>query len=115
MYKAEIENAPIVKIIDSIIEEGITLKCSDIHFEPYENIIKVKMRIDGKILDKTLNRIFIMAILIATLAFIIVVIQSKRSLKGRIRIVNMMTVMILKKIEKCANFLLSLLYSFQNI
>ena len=53
LYKAEIENAPIVKIIDSIIEEGITLKCSDIHFEPYENIIKVKMRIDGKILDKT--------------------------------------------------------------
>lgn len=53
LYKAEIENAPIVKIIDSIIEEAITLKCSDIHFEPYENAIKVKMRIDGKLLDKT--------------------------------------------------------------
>ena len=52
-YRAEIENAPIVKIVESIIEEGITLKSSDIHFEPYEQGIKVKFRIDGKLCEKT--------------------------------------------------------------
>jgi type IV pilus assembly protein PilB len=53
-YNAEIENSPIVKIVDSIIEEGITLKTSDIHFEPSEQGLKVKFRIDGKIFDKSL-------------------------------------------------------------
>lgn len=53
LYKAEIANAPIVKIIDSIIEEAISLKCSDIHIEPSDKVIRVKMRIDGKLFEKT--------------------------------------------------------------
>lgn len=53
IYNFEIENSPIVKIIDSIIEEGISLKSSDIHFEPQEKNIKVRFRIDGKLHEKT--------------------------------------------------------------
>ena len=52
-YQAEVENAPIVKIVDSIISEAIVLKSSDIHFEPMEKCIRIRLRIDGKLLEKT--------------------------------------------------------------
>lgn len=52
-YNVEIENSPIVKIVDSIIEEGISLGSSDIHFEPQDKIIKVRFRIDGKLQEKS--------------------------------------------------------------
>ncbi len=50
-YRAEVSNAPIVKLLDSIIEEAITIKSSDIHIEPMFDQIKVRFRIDGKLVD----------------------------------------------------------------
>lgn len=52
-YDVEIENSPIVKIVDSIIEEGINLGCSDIHFEPQDKVVKVRFRIDGKLQERS--------------------------------------------------------------
>lgn len=51
-YNIEINSAPIVRIVDSIIEEAISLRSSDIHIEPYEKILKIKYRIDGKLIEK---------------------------------------------------------------
>lgn len=53
-YNAEIKNSPIVKIVDSIIGEAITLNCSDIHFEPMIDQIRVRVRLDGKLIEKTI-------------------------------------------------------------
>ena len=52
-YDVEIENSPIVKIVDSIIEEGINIGCSDIHFEPQEKIVKIRFRLDGKLQERS--------------------------------------------------------------
>ncbi|MFZ2205083.1 MAG: GspE/PulE family protein [Minisyncoccia bacterium] len=38
---------PIVTILDNIIEQAIALNSSDIHFEPLENALLVRFRIDG--------------------------------------------------------------------
>ncbi|MBI3634162.1 MAG: type II/IV secretion system protein [Candidatus Yonathbacteria bacterium] len=38
---------PIVTILDNIIDRAITLNTSDIHFEPLENELLVRFRIDG--------------------------------------------------------------------
>ncbi len=38
---------PIVSILDHIIDQAITLNSSDIHFEPLENTLLVRFRIDG--------------------------------------------------------------------
>lgn len=46
-YRAEIENAPIVKLVDSIIGEAIALRASDVHIEPMDDNIVVRFRIDG--------------------------------------------------------------------
>ncbi len=38
---------PIIKIVDSIIIHGVENRASDIHLEPQEKWVKVRMRIDG--------------------------------------------------------------------
>ncbi|WP_408956431.1 type IV-A pilus assembly ATPase PilB [Natroniella sp. ANB-PHB2] len=42
-----VEEAPVVKLVNNIIEEGIQLKASDIHIEPQEQIVRVRYRVDG--------------------------------------------------------------------
>ncbi|RKZ26342.1 secretion system protein E [bacterium] len=51
---AESEKAPIVKIVDLIIYEGLTKRASDIHIEPAETSLQVRYRIDG-VLHKALE------------------------------------------------------------
>ena len=43
---AEIEG-PIIKIVNGILIRAIKLGVSDIHFEPYEKMLRVRYRIDG--------------------------------------------------------------------
>ena len=46
--------APSIRLVDSIIERGISDKASDIHIEPQEDIVNVRMRVDG-LLHNTLT------------------------------------------------------------
>ena len=43
----EVANAPVVKLVNSIIEHAIRINASDIHIEPAETKMRVRMRIDG--------------------------------------------------------------------
>jgi len=43
----EVTSAPIVKLLNSIIEQAVRDKASDIHIEPYADYIRVRIRIDG--------------------------------------------------------------------
>ena len=40
-------DTPIIKLINGIISQAIKSRASDIHFEPYENHIKIRFRVDG--------------------------------------------------------------------
>ncbi len=46
-----ISNAPTIRLVNSIIERAITERASDIHIEPRENELQVRMRIDGLMRD----------------------------------------------------------------
>ena len=48
-YDSNIKNSLVVRTIDNIIEKGILLKASDIHFEPTNDLVIVRMRIDGEL------------------------------------------------------------------
>ena len=41
------EDAPVVKIVNAILQDAIRKKASDIHIEPYEKLFRVRYRIDG--------------------------------------------------------------------
>lgn len=43
----EVTTAPIVKLLNSIIEQAVRERASDIHIEPYADDIRVRFRIDG--------------------------------------------------------------------
>jgi len=45
----DIKNAPAVRLVDSIINDAVKLKASDIHIEPFENYIKIRYRMDGSL------------------------------------------------------------------
>ena len=45
------EEAPVVKLINSLLTRGFSTNASDIHIEPFEDHTSVRMRIDGMILD----------------------------------------------------------------
>ncbi|WP_313232371.1 GspE/PulE family protein [Tissierella praeacuta] len=43
----EVTTAPVVKLLNSIIEQAVRERASDIHIEPYSEDIRVRFRIDG--------------------------------------------------------------------
>ena len=45
----DIENAPVVKMINSIITQGVKLGASDIHIEAEQDLTRVRMRMDGEL------------------------------------------------------------------
>jgi len=67
----EVEDAPIVRFLNKVLMDAITLGASDIHFEPYEKQYRIRMRVDGvlrdhlapplSIRDKLVSRIKVLA------------------------------------------------------
>ena len=47
----DINNAPVVRLINSIINQAVKLKASDIHIEPFEKKLKVRCRVDGDLIE----------------------------------------------------------------
>ncbi|WP_243096833.1 type II secretion system ATPase GspE [Thermohalobacter berrensis] len=43
----EINNAPVVRLVNSIIKQAIKERASDIHIEPFEDKVRIRFRIDG--------------------------------------------------------------------
>ena len=43
----EIEDAPVVRFVNKILLDAIKRGASDVHFEPYEKIFRVRTRLDG--------------------------------------------------------------------
>jgi len=45
--RSQVQDKPLVKLVDSIIADAIRRGCSDIHIETYEKRIRVRYRLDG--------------------------------------------------------------------
>jgi type IV pilus assembly protein PilB len=45
--QAQVEDAPVVKLINGILTDAVLKGVSDIHIEPYEHEIRIRYRIDG--------------------------------------------------------------------
>src|SRR5687768_8275244 len=49
---AEDENAPVIKLVNLVIEEAVKMRASDIHIEPFEDRIRIRYRIDGNLVER---------------------------------------------------------------
>ena len=47
--RTQIQSAPTVQLVDSLIESAVLYRASDIHIEPYEHILRARFRIDGQL------------------------------------------------------------------
>lgn len=49
--EAEVASAPVVRLINSLFEQAVRMRASDIHIEPYTEDIRVRFRIDGDLTE----------------------------------------------------------------
>ena len=47
--QAQVEDAPVVKLINGILTDAVLKGVSDVHIEPYEKEIRIRYRIDGSL------------------------------------------------------------------
>lgn len=45
-------SAPVVRLVQLMIQEAVQLRASDIHIEPFENSIRIRYRIDGVLIER---------------------------------------------------------------
>lgn len=48
-------DAPVVRLIQSIFEDALTLRASDIHIEPDEKVLRIRFRVDGILQEKIMK------------------------------------------------------------
>ncbi len=46
-----IDSSPVVKLVNSILTQAVTMQASDVHIEPKQNNVLVRMRIDGDLIE----------------------------------------------------------------
>jgi len=46
-HRDEVEDAPVVRFVNKVLLDAIKRGASDVHFEPYEKIFRVRTRLDG--------------------------------------------------------------------
>ena len=77
MREFDFLNIPIVDIVNEIIIDSVKRNASDIHFDPMENYLKIRIRIDGSLMDYAIienkykrNLITVSLIILSSTAFI---------------------------------------------
>ncbi|MBF0448233.1 MAG: Flp pilus assembly complex ATPase component TadA [Magnetococcales bacterium] len=51
----EEQDAPVVRIIQSLFEDAVRLKASDIHIEPDADVLRVRQRVDGELMEQVIK------------------------------------------------------------
>ncbi len=48
-------DAPVVRLLQSILEDAVQVRASDIHIEPDESVLRVRLRIDGELQEQVMK------------------------------------------------------------
>lgn len=51
----DVNNAPVVKLLQSIFEDAVQVGASDIHIEPDESVLRIRQRIDGVLQEQVMK------------------------------------------------------------
>lgn len=50
-----VEDAPVVKLLESVFTDAIQMRASDIHIEPDEKVLRIRLRIDGVLQEQVMK------------------------------------------------------------
>jgi type IV pilus assembly protein PilB len=84
----EESDAPIVKLVNLIIQEAVALRASDIHVEPFADRIRIRYRIDGILVERDSPPRRMLAPLLSRIKIMgsIDIAEKRRPQDGRIKI-----------------------------
>ena len=85
--EADDSDAPVVKLVNLIIQEAISLRASDIHVEPFADRVRVRYRIDGVLVERDSPPRRLLAPLISRIKIMgnIDISEKRRPQDGRIK------------------------------
>jgi type IV pilus assembly protein PilB len=69
-YNQDVNNSPVVLLVNSMIEQAARQRASDIHIEALESQVRVRFRIDGALYEKFTYNIHLLPAIIARLKII---------------------------------------------
>lgn len=52
---ADDSEAPVVKLLQSVFEDAVQVRASDIHIEPDENVLRIRQRVDGVLHEQVMK------------------------------------------------------------
>jgi len=53
MQSVEASEAPVFRLLQTLFEDALRAKASDIHIEPEEKVLRIRLRIDGVLQEGT--------------------------------------------------------------
>ena len=63
----EEDNTPVARLLSSILEDAVQIRASDVHIEPDESVLRLRLRVDGVLQETILNEIRIAPALVSRL------------------------------------------------
>ena len=66
----EVKQAPIVRLVNQIIEQAVRKRTSDIHIEPLENQLRIRYRVDGVLQEAMRHDLSLLSALVARIKII---------------------------------------------
>lgn len=66
----EVKQAPIVRLVNQIIEQAVHKRASDIHFEPLESQLRIRFRVDGVLQEAMRHDISLLSAMVARIKIV---------------------------------------------
>ena len=67
---ANVSDAPVVKLLQSLFEDAVQIGASDIHIEPEEKLLRIRQRVDGELQEHVMDEANIASPLVSRLKLI---------------------------------------------
>lgn len=55
LHGAEMTDAPVAKLLQTVFEDAVQVGASDIHIEPDESVLRIRQRVDGVLHEQVMN------------------------------------------------------------
>ncbi len=81
-------SAPVVRLVHLMIQEAVQLRASDIHVEPFEEKVRIRYRIDGRLVERDSPPRRLLAAIISRIKILskLDISERRRTQDGRIKI-----------------------------
>ncbi|MEY8205080.1 MAG: GspE/PulE family protein [Bermanella sp.] len=70
LAESDASEAPVVRLLQNIFEDAVQVAASDIHIEPDEHVLRVRLRIDGELQEQVMKEKRVVSALVSRLKII---------------------------------------------